>query len=88
MSKILKARLGMYFRKTSVVHQLKKRSSYEPDVIDLVSGLDDTNVDVGAGAHVVQDSSCDRVTDQLLRLLLTHVRLPTELLLSFVVKYE
>ena len=82
MSKILKARLGMYFRKTSVVHQLKKRSSYEPDVIDLVSGLEDADVDVGARAHVVQDAGRDRVPDQLLRLLFAHVRLPTELLLN------
>jgi len=51
-----------------------------PDVFDLVAGLDDANVDVGPGSHVVQDAGGDSVADQLLRLFLGHFWLPTELL--------
>ncbi len=53
---------------------------YEPKVIDLVSGLDNGQVDVAARAHVVSDAGGDGVANQLLAFLLAHVRLPAELL--------
>ena len=50
-----------------------------PEVSDVVSGFDDGDVDVGSGAHVVDDAGGDGVADQLLGVLLRHARLPTRL---------
>ena len=43
------------------------------EVLDVVVGSDDGDVDVGAGAHVVEDAGGDGVADELLGLLFLEI---------------
>ena len=76
----LEARHRKLLNNTSKNSCNEKNRYYEPEVIDLVSSLDDGQVDVAAGAHVVSDTGGDGVANQLLAFLLAHVWLPTEFL--------